>query len=178
MTGCAMLELPSKLEGGDDRILRAAAPDTHLRHRLRRDRQQYRLHPLARGSAPRAVGPGLSADPGAGRGCRSDPLGDPDLLSEAGDHRRPFGRAHTGRRAESGALAARCRIHRQRHLPCRSRAGRVVYAPLDAPADRDTRADSAKVPGMTPDPPPMALALAEAVAASASNSGWAGGGRL
>src|ERR1700730_4347677 len=60
-----MLELPSKRVGktsgqnrrGDDRILRAAAPDTHLRPILRRDRQQYRLHPLAQGSRPRSVGP-------------------------------------------------------------------------------------------------------------------------
>src|SRR6266853_273112 len=167
MTGCAMLELPSKLEGGDDRILRAAAPDTHLRHRLRRDRQQYRLHPLARGPPPRAVGPGLPADPGAGRGCRSDPLGNPHLLSEASDDRRPAARAHAGRRAEPGALAARRRIHRQRRPPCRGRAGRVVHAPVDAPADRNTRADSAPALRMTPPPPPMALALAEAEAAAA-----------
>jgi acyl-CoA thioesterase FadM len=32
---------------GDERILRAAASDTDLRHRLCRHRQQYRVHPLA-----------------------------------------------------------------------------------------------------------------------------------
>src|SRR5215470_8108895 len=166
MTGCAMFRV-HRNRRSDDRVLRAAAPDTDLRHRLCRHRQQYRVHPLARGSAARAARPGLPAAAGARRGRCANPVVDADRLPPAGDDHRPAGRADPRGRTAPGALAARRRIHGARCGARRGRAGRPVHAPVDAPADCDPRADPARTRAMTEAFSPMELALAEAKAAAA-----------